>query len=150
MGLMTARRAAAELGVSYSTLKLWIHHGRVRTTQTPGGHHRVSESEVQRLQARAQPDAPRARMPRASDALDGLSARNRLPGFVEEVRIDGLLGQVRLRIGPHVLTAVITADAIRDLKLRRGDDALAVIKSTEIMIARAPAALAPPRRKRSR
>ena len=66
-----------------------------------------------------------------------ISARNRLHGFVEEVRIDGLLAQVRLRVGDQTLTAVITADAVASLKLRRGDDALAIVKSTEVMIARA-------------
>jgi molybdopterin-binding protein len=147
MALMTARRAAAELGVSYSTLKLWIHHGRVRTTQTAGGHHRVSDAEIQRLQARRDPSHAGDRVAPATDAVEGLSARNRLPGFVEEVRIDGLMGQVRLRIGDHLLTAVITADAIRELKLRRGDDALAIVKSTEVMIAR-PARAAAPRPKR--
>jgi molybdopterin-binding protein len=65
-----------------------------------------------------------------------LSARNRLHGFIEEVRIDGLLAQVRLRVGDQRLTAVITADAVHALKLRRGNDALAIIKSTEVMIAR--------------
>jgi molybdopterin-binding protein len=64
-----------------------------------------------------------------------LSARNRLHGFVDEVRIDGLLAQVRLRVGGQSLTAVITADAVRALKLRRGDDAVAIVKSTEVMIA---------------
>jgi molybdopterin-binding protein len=69
--------------------------------------------------------------------LAGLSARNRLHGFIDEVRIDGLLAQVRLRVGDQSLTAVITADAVKSLNLRRGDDAIAVIKSTEVMIARA-------------
>jgi molybdopterin-binding protein len=67
------------------------------------------------------------------------------------VRTDGLLGQVRLRIGDQTLTAVITSDAISELKLRRGDDAVAIIKSTEVMIAReAPAAADTPRPKRRR
>ncbi len=65
-----------------------------------------------------------------------LSGRNRLRGFIEEVRTDGLLAQVRLRIGDQRLTAVITADAVDELKLKRGDYALAIIKSTEVMIAR--------------
>jgi molybdopterin-binding protein len=52
------------------------------------------------------------------------------------VRIDGLLGQVRLRIGDQRLTAVITSDALAELKLRRGDSAMAIVKSTEVMIAR--------------
>jgi molybdopterin-binding protein len=138
MGLLTVRSAADRLGVAYSTLKRWVHAGRVRTTRTEGGHHRVAEAEVDRLLARQQPDA-RRRSPKADvdEAFLGLSARNRLRGFIDEVRIDGLLAQVRLRVGDQSLTAVITADAVRALKLRRGDDALAIIKSTEVMIARA-------------
>lgn len=77
-----------------------------------------------------------------------LSGRNRLRGFVEEVRTDGLLSQVRLRIGDQTLTAVITSDAVSELKLRRGDDAMAIIKSTEVMIARE--AEVPVRRRRVR
>ena len=71
---------------------------------------------------------------------------------MEEVRSDGLLGQVRLRIGDQTLTAVITGDAIHELKLHRGDDAVAIIKSTEVMIARElegqPGAAAPARKRR--
>ena len=63
-----------------------------------------------------------------------LSGRNQLRGIVEEVRVEGLLAQVRLRIGEQRLTAVITRDAIEALKLKRGQQALAVIKSTEVMI----------------
>jgi molybdopterin-binding protein len=65
-----------------------------------------------------------------------LSARNRLHGYIEEVRVDGLLAQIRLRVGDQSLTAVVTADAVQALELKRGDDALAIIKSTEVMIAR--------------
>ena len=135
MTLMTVRAAATRLGVSYSTVKQWIHLGRIRTTKTPGGHHRVSDAEIDRLLAyqgggrsRKMRDAPRA--------IEGLSARNQLAGFIEEVRVDGLLGQIRLRIGDPGLTAIITADAIRSPKLRRGDEALAIIKSTEVMISK--------------
>ncbi len=146
MTLLTVRAAAGQLGVAYSTLKRWVHTGRVRTTRTEGGHHRISDAEIGRLQARAAPDA-RRRTPRGDDdeTLAGLSARNRLHGFIDEVRVDGLLAQVRLRVGDQSLTAVITADAARALKLRRGDDAVAVIKSTEVMIATAGGAR--PRRK---
>ena len=137
MALLTVRAAAEELGVAYSTLKRWVYSGRVRTTRTEGGHHRVAESEIDRLLARGQRRQRRARTAAAPDPLGGLSARNRLRGFVDEVRVDGLLAQVRLRVGDQSLTAVITADAVRALKLRRGDEALAVVKSTEVMIAKA-------------
>ena len=135
MALITIRTAAARLGVAYSTLKRWVLTGRVRTTRTQGGHHRVSEAEIDRLLARQQPDGRRARVKEPEESLGGLSARNRLHGFIDEVRIDGLLAQVRLRVGDQSLTAVITADAVRALTLRRGDDAIAIIKSTEVMIA---------------
>lgn len=139
MTLLTVRAAASELGVSYSTLKRWVRTGHVRTTRTQGGHHRVSEAEISRLLAQQAPARKRRDLPSDADAsLYGLSARNRLPGFIEEVRIDGLLAQVRLKVGAHSITAVITADAVRALRLRRGDDAIAIVKSTEVMIAKAP------------
>src|SRR4030095_3365906 len=127
MALMTVRAAAERLGVAYSTLKRWVHSGRVRTTRTDGGHHRIAEAEIDRLMARQQPGGPKpAHASDPDESIAGLSARNRLHGFIDEVRVDGLLAQVRLRIGDQTLTAVITADAVRALKLRRGDDALAI------------------------
>jgi molybdopterin-binding protein len=137
MALHTVRAAAEQLGVAYSTLKRWVHTGHVRTTRTEGGHHRIADTEIDRLLARQQPESRRRKTVRdADEPLVGLSARNRLHGFIDEVRIDGLLAQVRMRVGNQSLTAVITADAARALELRRGDDAVAVIKSTEVMIAR--------------
>jgi molybdopterin-binding protein len=136
MGHLRVREAAARLGVGYSTLKQWIFQGRVRTTQTAGGHHRIAEAEIERLLAPRRPPGTRDARTSPTGLIVALSGRNRLRGFVDEVRSDGLLGQIRLRIGDQTLTAVITADAIRDLKLKRGEEAVAIIKSTEIMIAR--------------
>ena len=136
MSMVTVRAAAERLGVGYSTLKRWILTGRVRTTRTEGGHHRISDAEIDRLIARHVPNSrARVRKPEIDEALGELSARNRLHGFVDEIRTDGLLAQVRLRVGGQSITAIITADAARALKLKRGDDALAIIKSTEVMIA---------------
>jgi molybdopterin-binding protein len=136
MKLLTVRSAADRLGVGYSTLKQWIYLGRVRTTTTAGGHHRIAESEIDRLLAPQSAGKTHAKRSADVGLIVALSGRNRLRGFVDEVRSDGLLGQVRLRIGDQFLTAVITSDAIQELKLRRGDDAVAIIKSTEVMIAR--------------
>ena len=151
MTLLTVRAAAQRLGVGYSTLKQWIYSGRVRTTTTAGGHHRVAETEIERLVARGGGDvpAPAAGKRPPTGLIVALSGRNRLRGFIEEVRADGLLAQVRLRIGDQRLTAVITADAVDELKLKRGDHALAIIKSTEVMIAR-EAELPPPAPRTSR
>ena len=150
MSLLTVRAAAERMGIGYSTLKQWIFQGKIRTTKTAGGHHRMSETEVDRLLARQTPSVqpPSRKAKRSTGLIVALSGRNRLRGFVEEVRIDGLLGQVRLRIGDQTLTAVVTSDALNELKLRRGDDALAIIKSTEVMIAREVEV--PARRRRAR
>jgi molybdopterin-binding protein len=125
--LLTVRAAADRLGVAYSTLKQWIYD------------HRIAESEVLRLQmapaGRAVSRAPKP-SPAAHGVLVALSGRNQLRGIVDEVRSDGLLSQVRLRIGDQVLTAVITRDAVNELKLKKGDEAVAIIKSTEVMIGR--------------
>ena len=135
MPLITARAAAERLGVSYSTLKQWIYQGRVRTRTTSGGHHRIAEAEVDRLLAPSKASR-RAAPRRTPGVIVALSGRNQLRGYVDEVRVEGLLAQVRLRIGDQTLTAVITRDAVDELKLRRGDEALAIVKSTEVMIAR--------------
>ncbi len=135
--LLTVRAAATRLGVSYSTFKQWIYKGSIRTVRTSGGHHRVPEAEVDRLLA-SQDRLPKtaARRRPQGGVLIAISGRNQLRGIVEEVRVDGLLAQVRLRIGDQRLSAVITRDAIDVLKLKRGQPAIAVIKSTEVMIAR--------------
>jgi len=79
-----------------------------------------------------------------------LSSRNQLRGIVDEVRVEGLLAQVRLRVGDQSLTAIITRDAVDELKLTRGDEALAVIKATEVMIGRAGADARRPLRRSKR
>ena len=137
--LVSVRRAAAALGVTYSTLKQWIYKGSVRTVRTEGGHHRVAQEEIDRLLAARSSAPKRRRAPRAASpgVLVALSGRTQLRGVVDEVRIDGLLAQIRLRIADQYLTAVITRDAVKELKLRRGDEALAIVKSTEVMIGRA-------------
>ena len=117
--------------------KRWVLSGRVRTTQTAGGHHRIAEAEIDRLLTRRSPNARAASVAAIDDdAIADLSARNRLHGYIEEVRVDGLLAQIRIRFGDQTLTAVVTSDAVRPLKFKRGDDAMAIIKSTEVMVAR--------------
>ena len=139
MTLLTPREAAARLGVSYPTVKQWIYKGSIRTRRTAGGHHRVPATEIDRLLARTGRALPPPR--RGGATIVTLSGRNQLRGVVEEVRVEGLLAQVRLRVGDQALTAIITRDAVDELKLTRGDEALAVVKATEVMIARAGADL---------
>ena len=123
--LLTPREAAAKLGISYPSVKHWILAGRIKTVKTPGGHHRIPlESLDEFVPASAKGSSPR------------ISGRNQLRGTVAEVVIDGLLAKVVLAIGGQRVTSIITADAARELALKPGDEAFALIKATEVMIAR--------------
>src|SRR3954468_15393207 len=144
MTLLTVRQAAARLGVGYSTLKHWIYEGGVAPRVTSGGHHRIADTEVDRLLAPGSNAPGRAPGAERTGLIVSISGRNQLRGYVDEVRVEGLLAQVRLRIGDQTLTAVITRDAVEELKLRRGDEALAIVKSTEVMVAREAAAAPAP------
>lgn len=135
--LLTVRNAARRLGVSYPTLKQWIYKGSIRTSRTAGGHYRVADTEIDRLLAPKGPGGGRTvSRRRHGGVIVALSGRNQLRGIIEEVRTEGLLAQVRLRIGDQTLTAVITRDAVDELRLKRGENAMAIIKATEVMVAK--------------
>lgn len=124
--LLTPRQAAEKLGISYPALKHWILAGRIHTVKTPGGHHRIPIEALNEFLHTATPTTGASR----------ISGRNQLSGTVVEVTVDGLLAKVVLALGNQRVTAIITADAIRELALKRGDTAVALIKATEVMIIR--------------
>jgi molybdopterin-binding protein len=126
------RDAAVRLGISYPTLKQWIYSGKLRTVTTPGGHHRIPEQELQRFIPKAEIKSG----PEARRTFRKISGRNQLVGRVLDVKVDGLMAQVRLSIGGQVITSIITADAVAEMGLKKGDTAAALIKSTEVMIVR--------------
>jgi molybdopterin-binding protein len=130
--MLTPREAARFLGISYPTIKQWILAGKLKTTQTPGGHHRVAQSALKPFldkDSRKPETESRERFRR-------VSGRNQLAGKVVSVRIEGLLAEVVLAVGDSQVTAIITAGAVRELQLKKGDTAAALIKSTDVMIER--------------
>lgn len=130
--LLRLRDAAAALGISYPTLKQWIYKKKVRTMTTVGGHHRVPQSEIDRFLDVAIRRAPQ----RDRRSFQKISGRNQLIGRIVDVKIEGLLAQVKLSIGGQVITSIITAEAAREMRLKRGETAGALVKSTEVMIVR--------------
>ena len=131
--LLAPREAANILGISYPTLKQWIYHGKIKSVKTPGGHHRVPESEIDRLFPKK---LERGSIETRRGNLRKISGRNQLIGRVLEVKFSGLLAQVRLAIGEQQITAIITAEAAKEMRLKPGERAAALIKSTEVMILR--------------
>jgi molybdopterin-binding protein len=131
--LLAPREAANVLGISYPTLKQWIYHGKIKSVKTPGGHHRVPESEIDRLFPKK---LERGSFETRRGTLRKISGRNQLIGRVLEVKYSGLLAQVRLVIGEQQITAIITADAAKEMRLKPGERAAALIKSTEVMVLR--------------
>ncbi|MFY9528573.1 MAG: helix-turn-helix transcriptional regulator [Candidatus Acidiferrales bacterium] len=131
--LLTPREAAQVLGVSYPTLKQWIYKRKLRTVKTAGGHHRIPESQLdQYLYREPKQKAPSERR----SNFRRISGRNQLVGRVIDLKISGLMAQVSLSIGGQRITSIITADAVREMRLKKGDTAAALIKSTEVMIVR--------------
>jgi|SRR5579859_854154 len=127
------REAANILGISYPTLKQWIYHGKIKSVKTPGGHHRVPESEIDRMIPKK---FERGDLAARRLHFRKISGRNQLIGRVVGLKFSGLLAQVILAIGEQQITSIITADAAKELRLKPGDRAAALIKSTEVMILR--------------
>jgi molybdopterin-binding protein len=133
VALLPPREAAKILGISYPTLKQWIYHGKIKSVKTPGGHHRVPDSEIDRLIPKK---FGRGDLETRRDNFRKISGRNQLIGKVLDLKYSGLLAQVTLLIGEQRITAIITADAAREMRLKPGERAAALIKSTEVMIIR--------------
>jgi molybdopterin-binding protein len=130
--LLRPREAAAALGVSYPAIKQWILAGRLKTVKTPGGHHRVPQSALTPLiQSKPTPDQKASR-----ERFRNVSGRNQLVGKIVEIKISGLLAKVVVQIGDQKITSIITSDAAREMQLRKGQTAGALIKATEVMIVR--------------
>jgi molybdopterin-binding protein len=131
--LLAPREAANILGISYPTLKQWIYHHKLKTVKTPGGHHRVPESEIDRLFPKK---LDRGDITQRRGNFRKVSGRNQLIGRVVAIKFGGLLAQITLSIGEQHITSLITADAAKEMRLKVGERAAALIKSTEVMILR--------------
>ncbi len=126
------RDAAVQLGVSFPTIKQWIYKNKIRSMRTAGGHHRIPQSEVDRLLYRARghnEDERRVSYKR-------ISGRNQLVGRITDVRVSGLVAQVTISVGGQLITSLITSGAVREMQLKKGQTAAALIKATEVMIIR--------------
>ena len=131
--LLSPREAAQVLGISYPTLKQWIYKGKIRTIRTAGGHHRIPENQVDKFLYRS---GQTGEVSERRTSFRRLSGRNQLVGRVVDVKTSGLMAQVTLSIGGQHITSIITADAVREMRLKKGQKAAALVKSTEVMILR--------------
>ena len=118
--------AARAIGVSPDTLRRWDRAGKLRTVRDDRNRRRVPEHEVVRL----------SRRPRRRAAGDALSARNRFPGVVRSVEVEGVMALVEIEAGPFRVTAAVTRDAVEELGLAPGIAATAAVKATSVMVER--------------
>ena len=119
-------QAAELLGVSPDTLRRWEADGRLATHRSSGGQRLVALAEVRRLLGERRAASPRP-------TVRG-SARNRFAGIVTRVERDGLVGLVEILAGPHRIVSLMTAEAVEEMELRVGDEAVAVVKSTNVIV----------------
>ncbi|MFI5095812.1 MAG: TOBE domain-containing protein [Candidatus Acidiferrales bacterium] len=130
--LLKLREAALELGVSFPTIKQWIYKKKIRSIKTAGGHHRIPQAEVDRLLFRTRGKTESER----KLVIRRVSGRNQLVGRIDSVRISGLMAEVKISIGGQQITSIITATSAREMQLKPGQTAAALIKATEVMILR--------------
>src|ERR1700747_3735368 len=122
--LLKPREAALELHISFPTIKQWIYRKKIRSVRTAGGHHRIPQSEVDRLLFRTTAKTA----PERSLVMRRLSGRNHLVGRIESVQISGLMAEVVVSIGEQQITAIITARSAREMNLKPGQTAAALVK----------------------
>jgi molybdopterin-binding protein len=130
--LLKPRDAALQMRISFPTIKQWIYMGKIKSVKTAGGHHRIPLSEVDRFLFRKRGST----ITEQNDILRRVSGRNQLVGRIEQVRISGLMAEVKISIGNQRITSIITASSAREMRLKPGQTAAALIKATEVMILR--------------
>ena len=130
--LLKLRDAALQLGISFPTIKQLIYKKKIRSVQTAGGHHRIPQSEIDRLLFRTRGKNEKER----KEIVRRVSGRNQLVGRIDAVRISGLMAEVEISIGAQQITSIITARSAREMQLKPGQTAAALIKATEVMILR--------------
>jgi molybdopterin-binding protein len=130
--LLKPREAALELRISFPTIKQWIYKKKIRSIRSAGGHHRIPQSEIDRMLFRTRGKTA----PERTLGMRRLSGRNQLVGRIKSVQISGLMAEVVLSIGEQQITSIITARSAREMSLKAGQTAAALIKATEVMILR--------------
>jgi molybdopterin-binding protein len=119
--------AAEMLGVTVDTVRRWSETGRVRTVRSRGGQRLVPIDEVTRLIAER-------RQGSTDRPIVAQSARNRFAGIVTRIEKDRVAAVVEILAGPHRLVSLMTAEAVDDMQLKIGDEAIAVVKSTNVVV----------------
>lgn len=120
-------QAAELLGVTVDTLRRWEAEGRLATRRSGGGQRLVGVEEVSRLLASR-------RRSTADRPIIAQSARNRFPGIVTRIERDRVAAVVEVVAGPHRLVSLMTAEAIDELGLAVGDEAVCVVKATQVIV----------------
>jgi molybdopterin-binding protein len=120
-------QAAEMLGVSIETLRRWETDGRLRMERSEGGQRLIEIDEVARL-------LEERRRRSADRPIVAQSARNRFPGIVTRVERDGVAAVVEVIAGPHRLVSLMTAEAVDELDLKIGDEAVCVVKATNVVV----------------
>jgi len=124
---MRIGEAAEWLGVSVETIRRWGREGRITVSRTAGGQRMVSRDEVGRLMVER-------RRPGADRPIVAQSARNRFSGVITRVEKDRVAAVVEVQAGPHRFVSLMTAEAVDELQLKVGDEVLAVVKATNVIV----------------
>jgi molybdopterin-binding protein len=126
-GRLRVGQAAEMLGVTVETLRRWETDGRLHMTRSVGGQRLIEIHDVARLlseRRKASTDRP----------IVAQSARNRFPGIITRIERDRVAAVVEVIAGPHRLVSLMTAEAVDELELKVGEEAVCVVKATNVIV----------------
>ena len=132
MESLKPKDAAKLIGISYPTIKQWIYEGKIKSIKTPGGHHRISPKEIERLTGVKKTPVNQLE----NTHFEPISVRNRLSGKITDIRTEGLFSEVIVKVGDQQIISIITRGGCEELGLKKGMQVHALFKATEVMLGR--------------
>ncbi len=136
MESLKPKDAAKLIGISYPTIKQWIYEGKIKSVKTPGGHHRISSTEIERLTGTKQPTAKNGNDTSNAAHVEHNSILNHFEGTVKDIRTEGMFSEITVDVGGQQIISIIPRRGCEELGLKKGVRVYAMFKATEVIVSR--------------
>jgi molybdopterin-binding protein len=136
MESLKPKDAAKLIGISYPTIKQWIYEGKIKSVKTPGGHHRISSTEIERLTGTKQTTAEKGSGTSNGTHIEHNSILNHFEGTVKDIRTEGMFSEITVDVGGQQIISIIPRRGCEELGLKKGVRVYAMFKATEVIVSR--------------
>ena len=136
MESLKPKDAAKLIGISYPTIKQWIYDGKIKSSKTPGGHHRIPQAEIERLTGAKQTTAENGSVTLNGTHVEHNSILNHFEGTVKDIRTEGMFSEITVDVGGQQIISIIPRRGCEELGLKKGVRVYAMFKATEVVVSR--------------